>query len=437
MTITDLSALLPPSSRVLCAVSGGADSMCMLHRLKALEKELAISVCAAHFEHGIRGEESVRDCRFVQEYCQAQDIPFICEHGDVPAEAERRGLGLEETARLLRYDFLRRAAEALGCDLIATAHNADDNAETLLLNLVRGAGSQGLCGIPPRRGNIVRPLLDMTREEIEQYNALHAVPHVEDSTNASDEYSRNLLRHKVMPVLRELNPEFSRRALSAAALLRRDGEYLDAQAEEFIREHFDGQSVGIAALKELDRAVSSRVIRRLWSATLYEKHMEAVYALTEGSGLGFADLPGGRMRREQGRLYFTAPETAQIEEMPVRAGETLLLPRAGLKISAKFDTFPGEIHTPFKTYCLKNEKLCGTLRCTSRRPGDRFSPAGRGCTKTLKALFTDAGMTQRERDLTPVFRDDNGIAAVMGFGIDSRFAAKPGDTVLRLDIEKL
>ena len=185
--------LLPRGSRVLCAVSGGADSMCLLHMLWSRREELGIEVAAAHFEHGLRGEESLRDAAFVESYCADNNILCVVSHGNVPEYAEKNGLGAEEAARILRYEFLEKKARELGFDRIATAHNADDNAETMLFNLCRGAGLTGLCGIPPMRGNIVRPLLDMTRTDIEKYLCEHGVPHVEDSSNQRDDYSRNIL----------------------------------------------------------------------------------------------------------------------------------------------------------------------------------------------------------------------------------------------------
>ena len=309
-TITDLIArydMLPKGSRVLCAVSGGADSMALLHWLKQSEESLQISVLAAHFEHGIRGEESLRDQHFVEGFCRERKIPFVTGSGNVPAYAAENGLGLEVAARNLRYAFLEQAAEENRCSRIATAHNADDNAETVLLNLVRGAGIAGLCGIPPVRGIIIRPLLSTTREEIEKYLEETGIPHVEDTSNSSDAFSRNQLRHHVMPVLKEINPAVERAVLRSGELLREDAELLEDLAEAFIRRSFDGDSVPAKELAALPRPVQSRVIRRLCPERLSVIHTKDIMKLATGTELAYLDVPGARIRRQKGRIYFTDP----------------------------------------------------------------------------------------------------------------------------------
>ena len=253
----DRSAILP-GSRVLCAVSGGADSMCLLHWLHS---QPDLELFAAHFEHGIRGEESLRDAAFVETFCRQQGIPCVTEHGDVPALAREKGLGLEEAARELRYAFLERTAGELQCDWILTAHNADDNAETVLLNLCRGAGIAGLSGIPPERGRILRPLLHCTREEIEAYLRDNGVPHVEDSSNESPAFSRNRIRQQVMPVLRTLNPRVSEAVLRSSRLLRQDGDCLDQLAEDYLQSQKDGDSLVLSELLRQHPALCSRVLR--------------------------------------------------------------------------------------------------------------------------------------------------------------------------------
>ena len=193
-----------------------------------------------------------------------------------------------------------RRRTALGADLIATAHNAGDNAETLLLNLTRGSGLRGLGGIPPRRGRIVRPMLAVTRAEVEEYLSARGIAYMEDSTNALDDYSRNRIRHSVMPVLRGINPRFDLAAPGrAAALMRADEEFLESLARSFVEKNSDSLGLSAAALASAPRSVSSRAVRLLAPRALSEAHVDAVLALSEGTGTAFADVPGARFVREK------------------------------------------------------------------------------------------------------------------------------------------
>lgn len=427
--------MLPVGCRVLCAVSGGADSMCLLHLLWERRERLGIRVAAAHFEHGIRGGDSLADAAFVEEFCRRRGIPCTVEHGNVPEYAKEHGMGIEEAARELRYAFLERTADALGCDRIATAHNADDNAETVLFNLCRGAGADGLCGIPPVRGRIVRPLLGVTRREIEEYLAQNGVPHREDATNASDEYSRNLLRHRVMPVLREINPRVSESVLRTSETLRENGRHLQNEADAFIARFFDGGSVPQRELAALDRAVAAAVVRTLCPRSLSRGHVDAALALCEGTELAFADLPGIRLRRERGRIFFGAQEREKLVPRELVPGEVLRVPEAGVVFRSEITEQPPEIYGLFKTYIFKYDSICGRIFITPRMDGDKLRPAGRGCTKSLKSLFAEAGYDSARRDGTAVIRDEKGILAVCGLCADERTMPAPGDRVLVITME--
>ena len=430
--------LLPAGSRVLCAVSGGADSMCLLHLLWSRREELGIRVLAAHYEHGLRGEESLRDAAFVSDWCREREIPCTVEHGDVRAFAAEQGLGIEEAARQLRYDFLERCADELDCDWIATAHNADDNAETLLLNLCRGAGTAGLGGIPPRRGRLVRPLLDCTRQEIEEYLASRGIPHVEDSSNRSDTWSRNRIRLHVMPHLRQINPAFTQAAGRTAALLRQDEDCLSALAEDFLARQEIAAGIETEALLSLHPAIASRVLRMLCPRSLSREQTEAALAFCRGTELGFLDLPGLRLCREKGRLYTDAAEECAMPERLLALPGCLDIPEAGLRVTAEEMNCTQEIYDLFKTLNFKSENICDkVIHCTGPRPGDRLHPAGRGCGKRLKSLFYEAGMTREQRLRCPVFRDEKGILAVYGLAVDERVAARPGDRVLSLRFDRL
>ena len=434
-----LSKLTLPDNcrRVLCAVSGGADSVCLLHLLCRLRGERAVEVFAAHFEHGIRGEESIRDADFVRELCEKYAVELRLEHCDVPAAAARKHMGLEETARELRYAFLEKCADELECDYILTAHNADDNAETVLFNLSRGSGIQGLCGIPRRRGRIFRPILDISRGEIEEYLSSQGIAHVEDSSNASDDYSRNLIRHHVMPALRKINPALCAAVTRSTALLRQDEDFLSAQADEFIEAEFDGECLSLASLCALHPAVSGRVLRKICDKSLSAQHVESALDFIRAEGYGLLSLPGQTLRREQGKLYFDAGAGGEIITRQLIPGQRLELPEAGLAILSYFDVFDKEIHGLFKTYALKCESIYGNLSCTGRKAGDRISPLGRGCTKSLKSLFMERGLTQSQRRLCPVIRDEKGIVLVPGLAQAERCRCEKGDRVLCIRVEKL
>ncbi len=428
-----ITELLRPGDRVLCAVSGGADSVALLHMLLKDREKLGIELFAAHFEHGLRGEDSLRDAAFVETLCRGLAVPCRIGHGDTRAHAASHGLGIEEAARDLRYAFLERTADELGCSRIATAHTADDNAETVLFHLTRGSGAAGLSGIPRERGRIVRPLLDTTRTEIEDWLSQNGLEHREDGSNADERFSRNRLRRNVLPELKKLNPRAVEAICRSAALLARDEACLDAEAEAFLRRSYDGESLPLEAFNELHPAVASRVLRRLRPDSLSAEHVESVLAFARGSEYGLLDLPGGRLRRERGRLYPDGEdEEAPLPERILRPGDVLFLPGPGLELRSELCVREEEIHGLFKTYDLKYENIAGTVVCTGRRDGDRFHPLGRGCGKSLKALFAERGLSRRERSLVPVLRDEAGILAVPGFGQDERTAAKPGDLVLRI-----
>ena len=217
---------ITPGARVLCAVSGGVDSIYLLHRMTELAAQRGFTVGCAHFNHGLRGAESDRDEAFVRTQCAHLGVPFYAGRGD----ARSVRVWAFGAARQLRYAFLTDCAAAHGYDWIATAHTADDNAETLLLNLARGCGLRGLTGIPPQRGKLLRPMLDTTRAEAEAYLAAHGIAHVEDSTNASDAYARNRVRHHAVPALESVNAAFVQHAADTAALLREDERFLGGLA---------------------------------------------------------------------------------------------------------------------------------------------------------------------------------------------------------------
>lgn len=420
--------------RVLCAVSGGADSMYLLCRMLELGRAHGFTVACAHYNHRLRGTESDRDEQFVRAFCAEHAVPCHVGSGDVAAV---QGMGTEAAARMLRYAFLQECAAQHGYRWIATAHTADDNAETMLLNLARGCGLRGLGGIPPVRENLLRPMLDTTRDEIEQWLLAHGIAHVEDSSNAADVYARNRVRHTVIPALETVNPAFIGHAAQTAALLREDEAYFGELAEAFLSQYTPGEGIPTEALLHLARPVRARVFRALAGERLSQTHVEGLHALCAGTERAALDLPGMRVVREQGRLWFGAAAPVARVECALEPGQTVVLPERALAVAVSLPEVAGEIHNTLTTFYFKSTSIRGKLTLTSRQSGDRIRLAGRNCTKLLSDLFAERKMTRRERDLALVIRDEAGPIAVSGFGVAGRCAAQRGDTVIRISLQRM
>ena len=420
--------MLPRGGTVLCAVSGGADSVYLLHRLWLLRDILGFTLVAAHYNHCLRGAESERDEAFVRDFvakwCGPQRfdgphgahtlpaVELVVGRGDVAGEAARQGRGLEETARDMRYAFLRDTARRLGCDRIATAHTADDNAETLLLHLIRGTGLQGLAGIAPRRGDLVRPMLTTTRREVEEYTRYLRVPHVEDSSNSDERFTRNRIRRQVVPLLEELNPGFVRRMADTTRYLRSDNDFLNAQAAQVCahaRWAEDDLVIEARYLADAPAAIAPRAARRLLEmmgdgdTDCSAAHLEAIVDLCRGDDpSAVAFLPGGRLaQRVYGELLLTTRDDPRPPFEPVTPvrGENPI-PGTDWKLVLEEDPWPGLVIRP-------------------RRQGDELTRPGRK-SRTVKKLMIDEKIPRRDRERVPVAADGDGVIAVAGLGGNAR-----------------
>lgn len=404
--------MLPPAGGVmLCAVSGGRDSMCLLDYLHKLGQQRGFTVAAGHLNHLMR-PTAQRDEDFVRGFCEVRGIPFYTERADVYALCRAWSLTVEETGRRARYEFLQRTADTIGADRIATAHHRDDLAETVLLQLLRGTGPQGLTGIPPVRGNIVRPLLDTPRREIQRYIEENGLAYVTDETNGDVSYARNRLRLVIWPELMRINPAAADHIARTADILRRENDYLDQLAAARLPE--TGTCVPRDAVLAAPEALRPRMLRLLLDRLdtgkkdLGAGHLAALEQLCAGEGM--LDLPDGVTAVcRNGVLTLQAAEKPP-EEQTLRQGEI------------SFGT---------GTLLVSRTSQCGALalRCgegqvlTVRRwqPSDRLDlPESRGA-RSLKRLFTERGVMPERRDAIPVFCVDGVAAAAWGVGVDRRF----------------
>ena len=462
--------MLPASGMVIACVSGGADSMCLLEALLDISRERGFSVGVAHYNHGLRGEESERDEEFVKSRCGERMIRFFRGGGDVRAYAQGHGLGIEEAARDLRYSFFHETAEREGAVRIATAHTADDNTETMIFNLSRGAGAAGLSGIPPVRGRVIRPMLRVTRDDVMRFAEARGVTFVEDSTNNLDVFTRNKLRHSVLPVLKEINPRVNEAAATAAALVRADDEYLSGIADEFIKERCDVErrdaercdvecrdaercdaerrdierrdfaSCNAGDLASLPLAISGRVIRKLSGRNLSYSHVKAALELCgRGGASARLSLPGMTVCRQYERIVFISgqiPAAAGFEPVRINVGdnlENLEIPGLGLSISCKTVICDGTINKSFTSFLFKNIDIYGKMTVRSRLEGDTIRLLGRNGTKSLKKLFIERRVPAAKRPFVPVVADDGGVLAVYSLGVGDRAFPEPGDRAFQIE----
>ncbi len=403
---------------VVCAFSGGPDSTALLLELVRLRGEGRIGpLCAGHFEHGIRGRESREDLEHCRALCLSLQVPLFSESADVPAFAEREGLSVETAARELRYDFLRRLKCALGAGCIALGHHLDDQAETVLLHLIRGSGMAGLVGMAPRSGDLVRPLLGTGKGDILGYLAERGMSWRLDSTNAMADADRNRLRQQVMGPLEALNPRAAEHIAQCAERLRAENDYLDQLAQKALQEARGSRK----ALGELSPVLQSRAALLLLRQVT-EDFTEADVARLKD----LFTLPSGRTAPIRGHLLARADG----DRLLIGPAEGPADFSAELTIGEPVDTPWGVYRTewaekaslpcPAHEGYLDADKLMGRLLLRQAREKDRFTPLGMGLgSKLLSDLYTDRKMSRRARQ-TPILTDEEGPVFIPGGTIADR-----------------
>jgi len=431
-----------PGQRLVVAFSGGADSTALLTLLRAVSGALGIELITAHLDHGLRGSESQRDRKAAESMAQELDAPFIWAKADCQALARAESLSVEEAARKARYRFLERVRHERNADYIATGHTADDNAEVLLLNLMRGAGPQGLAGIPPvRQGHILRPLLTFWKEELLDYLKAKGLSWVEDSSNRSLSFTRNRVRHDLLPrMAQDYNPAVKAALVRTARLIQAEESAWEEilaglkpgvgweKGEEAIR-LLAGQLTG------LNRALGRRLVREgvrcLTGQTqaLTMAHVEDVLELASSGTDRGLDLPAGLRAWVQGEYLFlgTPPREADVSfEYPLVLPGLVHLKELGLElradISNEFQHSEPRNLGPFQAVMDLN-RLALPLLVRNQRPGDRFQPLGMKGRKKLHDFFIDAKVPARLRPRTPLVLDQEGIVWVGGLRIAERVRA--------------
>lgn len=399
------------ADNITVALSGGADSVALLHALCTLKDKLKINISAAHLNHMIRGDEALRDENFVKQLCGDMNVPLICESIDVPAYAEKNRLSIETAAREVRYAFFER----INTGVVATAHTASDNLETVLFNLARGTGLNGLCGIPPKRSIYIRPLILVTRDEVEAYCAENGLSYVTDSTNLSDDYTRNRIRHTVIPVLKSVNPSAEKTVARTVVSVREDEEFLNACADNYLSANFkDGfltvdSAVPPSVLKRAIKKYAEYIVPDLRLDSL---HLNSIYSVSVNGGR--TSLPCDCIAEaKNGRL--------SVKNKLSNGKKTVFNVSTAVKDNTFFKN--GEkVNNLLLNNSIDCDKIVGESVLRTRLPGDSVRLAGRGCTKTLKKLMNELKIPNELRDSVPVLADDDGVIWVYGAGTASRCA---------------
>ena len=394
--------MISQADRIVCAVSGGADSMALLFAMYLLREKLGITLSAAHFNHNLRGSESDDDEQFVRSFCHRYDIELFVGSGTVTAGAK----GLEAAARDARYDFFKTLPGK-----IATAHTANDNAETVLMHLVRGTGLKGLGAITPIRDNVIRPMLPVTRQEVLTFLQEYHISYREDSSNGTDQFLRNRLRHRVMPLLETENPRLAENLSAMALRLRQDEVALGQIAADY--------PTTISCLRKAPSAIRGRVLEKFLKDNGVKEPEAEHIALAEAlvfseKPSACAQFPGGvTVRRRYDELG------AQTQEQPL---ETVMLPCPGILMLPHFRVVCTAAREIINTTSVFTVASSGPITVRCRHSGDVIRLSGG--TKSLKKLFIDRKVPADRRLQIPVLADETGVLAVYGVGVDVDKAAK-------------
>lgn len=420
--------MLEANDTVVVGVSGGADSMALLHFLNNYA-DMKINVIAAHINHNLRGKEALRDENFVRTYCAENEINLEVLSADIKATAVEKNIGIEECARKIRYRFFEELSikYSANCSAkIATAHTLSDAAETLMFNLTRGSGLKGLCSIPMKRGNLIRPLRYLSREEIEKYCEFYEISYVNDSTNSDVDFSRNRIRHNIIPELKKLNPNFESSVLRLMNNLSNDDGYLNKIAEQKFNQLLQDGKFDIKALKSLEKPILSRVIK-LFVASDYNleyKHFDLVYDILE-KGNGAVNLPGNkRLIIKNGKLIYenilsTSVDASNNFKKYFKVTNSLTLGNKTFIIKIvdirEFNKLLTEDPTLFKK-SIDYATISDDTIFRNRREKDKFKKAGSKVTKTLKKLFNEYKIDPVNRNSVLILETDGNIVWIEGFG---------------------
>lgn len=421
-TITKYN-MLDYGDTVIVALSGGADSVCLLHNLVSIKEKYNLKVMACHVNHHLRGEEADNDMAFCKELCRQNNIEIFIKEIDVVKLSDELKISHEECGRKYRYEFFNSLSEKYNSK-IATAHNSDDNLETTIYNMTRGASLKGLSGIPKVRDCIIRPLIETSRERIELYCKHFGLVYVTDSTNLTDEYTRNKIRHNVIPVLKEINPSVENTVLQMNSTLGEIADYIEKSGYLLLKIAQCGDGYLTNKLKDANKVVLKEAIAILFrqnNFTYSRKHIEETLTIIENGGKINLKKKLSAVNK-QGLFRIVSTEnneffSAKIDiEKPVVYKEKVLS-FENVKINGKFDKFTSNNY-------INNDIITPNLRLRNRLAGDTIYLAKRKVTKSLKKLMNELKIPEEKRDSILVLADGNEVHWIEDIAVSEKAIVK-------------
>jgi tRNA(Ile)-lysidine synthase len=458
------NSLVSRRERLVVAVSGGPDSVCLLHILAELRKELAFDLHIAHLDHQLRGKDSAADARYVSGLAKRLGIPATIASRDVKSYQKQHRLSLEEAAREVRYSFLAEVAAEVGAAKVAVGHTADDHIETMLMHLIRGSGIKGLRGLVPVNKlnvsggslTVIRPLLDLSREETVAYCDTHKLKPRLDASNLSPEPFRNKIRLHLLPLLRKYNPQINQALLRLAHTAAADLDFIEKEAQRLKDNVLKTEKNSVIIKKKdflsLHPALQRQILRSSIASLLgnlkdiESSHIEDIIKALEKPAGKVIGLPFGLNFTIEYDRYVLAPASLSLCPFPTLAGETTLkIPGktlfSGWTIDAAVVKKAGKAwkdKTDDFSACLDFDNAGKNLTVRCRCPGDRFQPLGMAQPKKLNVFMIDARIPQAWRRDIPVVCAGDNIIWVVGFRIDERYKVRPNTkNVLRLEFKKV
>ncbi len=412
--IIDLLPILEKCGKIIIGLSGGADSVCLTHMLYKYFGNTKL-MCI-HINHGLRGEEALSDEEFSKNFSASLGIDFKAVRINVNEISAKTGEGTEECARRLRYEIFNKHASIN--DFIATAHNADDNAETLLLNLIRGSGLKGMSGIPTIRENIVRPILDLSRAEIENYCKTNGLGFVVDSTNLESQYSRNKVRNIVFPYLKNINDKAIENINRSSKSFLAAFNFISKISDDILSDAKCNYGLKVSVLNQCDDYILSNVIynflreNSIFSAE--EIHINKILSIIR-SNSGAVILPN-KVKTLVSQGIFLIEDGYKIEKFTLPTDLAITINKKTLFCEKKVLT-DEKINNLLFNNLIDCDKIKGVVTVSSRQDGDKFTPFGRGLTKTVKNLFNERKIPTPFRDSIIILRDEEKIIFIEGFGV--------------------